>query len=177
MIKKKLKGLVYLCGAMEFADDGETWRQEAACILGDYGLDVWDPYEREAIIYNNENIRFIKSACKKYDFIEYREIMKQIVLADLYELENYSTSLLVKYNKDVNSGAGSQAEMSLATLRSIPVHVWLDGLELTDVPGWSIGCIETVSYSLEKAINKLLECPQRQFSNTEDTWRTYLNLG
>ncbi|KKL15732.1 hypothetical protein LCGC14_2502630, partial [marine sediment metagenome] len=39
------------------------------------------------------------------------------------------------------------------------------------------GYYEKPHVQLEKAINKLLECPQRQFSNTEDTWRTYLNLG
>ena len=153
-----MKPLVYLAGGMEYATDGKTWRDEASEKLSSHGIKSWDPYVQEDIIFSEDTpiSLIIKSLNKEKDFKKLRTIMNRIVSLDLDTVLEEASCLLVKYDASVLRGAGTHAEMSVATWAALPVHVWLYELTLNDLPSWAIGCISTVSYSLDGAISNII---------------------
>jgi len=150
---------VYLAGGMEFAKDGRSWRREAVSLLNKERIDTWEPYEEEAKMFNGKEspIDTIKSLDKEIDYLRLHKIMRTIVKTDLTVVSQEVDAILVKYDHSVLTGAGTHAEISVATLNDLPVHAWLEGLTLQEIPTWAIGCFDTISYSLRDAIKKVKE--------------------
>ena len=149
--------LVYLAGGMEYAKDGRTWRTTASTKLKRKDIETWDPYIEEKKLSLTKEISFLKECDKEKHFERINKFIKGLVYLDLSTVEKKADVLLVKYDKSVIRGAGTHAEISLATYKNKPVHVWLSGLTLNEVPSWAIGCFTTVSSSLEDAITKVIE--------------------
>lgn len=148
---------VYLAGGMEFAADGKSWRDNAVETLAESDIDAWEPYEEEAKIFSDEEApaKVLPLLDKVDDFERMHKIMRKIVCMDLTVVSTEVDAIMVKYDKSVLMGAGTHAEISIATLKGIPVHVWLEGLTLKDVPIWAIGCFDSVSYNFDDTINNV----------------------
>lgn len=148
--------VVYLCGGMEKSKDGRSWRIKATDLLSLHGFGVWNPYLEE------ENIKIpngldMNNLDRERDFKLLNKYMRNIIVYDFNVLFNDITSVLVRLDQGVLDAAGSMSEMSFAAYLSKPVHVWLDGLNLEDLPLWLCGALNTYSYSLEGAIDNLLK--------------------
>jgi len=148
---------VYLAGGMEHANNGNIWRKEATKLLSSHNINSWDPYIQECEYFSDKSVHDkIKSLDKEKDFNKVHHIMRKIILLDFQVVLNEVDALLVCYNLSVFSGAGTQAEMSIATYVGKPVHVWLDGLGIKDIPLWILGCTTSVSTSLLGTIDNVL---------------------
>lgn len=148
--------LVYLAGGMEYAEDGKSWRKEAAIKLAKRGFDSWDPYVEESKFFDSNEIQeFIKNGDKEKDFIKFRSLMNMLLKHDLKIVRDVADIVLVRFDKSVLSGGGTKSELSIASLYNKPAHVWLCGLSLREVPTWCIGSFSTVSYTLDETIEVL----------------------
>lgn len=148
---------VYLCGAMEFADDGASWRDLASVLLGREGYSVWNPYDHESKVVVPSGLD-LANLDKERDFDLFRRYMKRIIRLDLDALMNEADVVLARVDEGLLSGAGSIAEMSISSYYGKKVHVWLDGVSLNDLPAWLCGTIDTYAYSLHGAIANLISC-------------------
>lgn len=150
---------VYLAGGMEYATNGEGWRKRAEKELYYYGISVWNPYASEEETLKNMLLspEYVKSLDKEEDYIIVSKAMSKIVKTDLDVIANGVDAVLVKYDRAVLRGAGTHAEISLAHYINKPVHVWLDGFTLRNVPYWALGCFSSLSYTLEDAVKEVLK--------------------
>ena len=150
--------LVYLAGGMEYARDGRSWREEATDKLKAGGYGSWDPYVEELDIFKSIKIQeFFKYGNKVKEFTKYRDIMHRLIKHDLGTIKDDADMVLVRFDASTLKGAGTKAEISVATLFDKPVHVWLDELSLNEIPSWCLGSFNTVSYTLDDAIKRLKE--------------------
>ncbi len=156
--------LIYLAGGMEHAENGSSWRFLATDYIEGLGFKAWNPYLEEKKIFKTDIQKFIKSHDKAKDYNKFNEVMRKIVTTDLGVIARDVDMVLVKYDPSVLKGAGTHAEISLATYLNIPVHAWVEDLDVTDIPLWSIGCFTTISSSLSKAINKITVNYEDSFS-------------
>jgi hypothetical protein len=140
---------------MEYAKNGSSWRVEATKQLNKLGIGTWNPYVEEKKLFDFDIQTFIKLHDKKKDYNKFNEVMRKIVTTDLGVIAKDVDMVLVKYDKSVLRGAGTHAEISMATYLNKPVHVWVEDLEIENIPLWSIGCFTTLSTSLEEAIEKV----------------------
>lgn len=147
--------LVYLAGGMEHAQDGMSWRSTAEKELQKLDIKAWNPYKEEKKLFDFDIPTFIKTHDKVKDYDAFNKVMHKIVTTDLGVISEEADAVLVKYDPSVVKGAGTHAEISLATYLGKPVHAWLDGMDKKDIPMWSIGCFTTISSSLEEAIKKI----------------------
>ncbi len=151
-----MKGLVYLAGGMEYASDGKSWREDAAKKLKDCDYASWDPYVKELEIFKSKKMQeFFKRGDKVVDFARYRDTMHRLIKFDLGTIKDDADIILVKFDTSTLKGAGTKAEISVATLFDKPVHVWLDGLSLREIPAWCLGSFNTVANTLDGAIERL----------------------
>ena len=148
---------VYLAGGMEFAEDGKSWRNQSVIELARAGIDTWEPYEEEAKMFDEHEspVNIIKLLDKEKDYLRLHQMMHTIVCMDLKVVSEEVDALMVKYDQSVLKGAGTHAEISVATMNTIPVHAWIDGLTLQEIPTWAIGCFSTISFTFEETINKI----------------------
>lgn len=149
------KFLVYLAGAMETATDGRSWRSKAANLIEAGGLCAWDPYVEENKL-GLDCSKIIKEFNRETHFHTFKDTFKKIVFLDLGIIEKEACAVLVRYDQYVKTGAGTHAEISFATYLHKPVYVWLDGLTLTDVPVWSLGCFDFIFLTLEQAVERIV---------------------
>lgn len=151
---------VYLAGGMEYAPDGKSWRDQAVEVLKQHNIRAWEPYKEEAKIFKGKEapVNMIKKLDKHDDFESLHIIMRRIVRLDLEVVSTEIDAVLVKYDPSVLRGAGTHAEISVATFLGVPVHAWLDNLTLREVPTWAIGCFDTVSYTFSDAIQNITRC-------------------
>ena len=148
--------LVYLAGGMEYVQDGKSWREEAETKLKAVGYSSWNPYKEETQVFNNKKIQeFVKNGDKLLQFTQFRDIMRKLIKLDLGTIKDDADVVLVKFDASTLKGAGTKAEISVATLFNKPVHVWLDGLSLREIPSWCLGSFNTVSSTLDEAIERL----------------------
>lgn len=153
--------LVYLAGGMEKTQDGRSWRIEATSKLKRYNMQSWDPYKEESEIVDFSYVKnLINTKDREKNFEEFKEVMSKIVKYDLSVVRDQSDVLLVRFDESVLKGAGTKAEISVATLYNKPVHIWLDGLKMNRVPTWCLGCFDTISYSLDDTILNLVKYAQ-----------------
>lgn len=152
-----MSGLVYLAGGMEHAENGHGWRTLATEYLAEKGMKTWNPYTEEKTFFDFDIQDFLKSHDKEKDYKALNEVMRRIVISDFGIILKDVGTLMVRYDKSVLGGAGTHAEISFATYLNIPVHVWLDNMELREVPLWAIGCFTTVSKSFEETVMNVVE--------------------
>lgn len=147
--------MVYLAGGMEYASDGKSWRDKTVAVLKEHGIESWEPYEQEAKLFNTDEqpAELIKTLDKEKDFKQLWCIMNEIVHLDMGVVRNDVDALFVKYDESVLKGAGTHAEMTMAAVSNVPVHVWIPELSIQRIPTWIIGCITTIATRYEHAID------------------------
>lgn len=135
--------LVYLSGAIEYSPDhGKTWRAELTPFLRSLGHEVYDPAEDETKnLTDAERLEF--RGWKRSDLPRFQQTIRKIIAYDLDWIEYRCDYIVAFWDEYAGRGAGSQAELTLAHRRGIPVYLVTE-LPLGSVSGWILGCASEV---------------------------------
>ena len=140
--------LAYLSGSIEYSPDhGKTWRAALTPFLRSMGHDVYDPAEDEKKnLGETERQEF--RGWKHSDLPRFQQTIRKIIAYDLDWIEYRTDYIVAFWDEFAARGAGSQAELSLAHRRGIPVYLVTE-LPLGNVSGWILGCASEVFSSFE----------------------------
>jgi hypothetical protein len=141
--------LAYLSGSIEYSPDhGKTWRAALTPFLRSLGHDVYDPAEDEKKNLTEVERREFRG-WKHSDLPRFQQTIRKIIAYDLDWIEHRSDYIVAYWDEYASRGAGSQAELSLAHRRGIPVYLVTE-LPLGSVSGWILGCASEVFTSFEE---------------------------
>lgn len=118
---------IYLAGSIEFNDDHISWREKIVKSLKGYDYDIIAPIE-QVCIYNKGTELYEKFVYENYIIPDITDVMT-------------CDHFFIKLDKGVLKGAGSYAELTLASYLKKNLIYMLDGIEKIDLPGWCNGCL------------------------------------
>jgi nucleoside 2-deoxyribosyltransferase len=140
---------IYLSGAIEYAPDhGKAWRAEIAPFLRQLGHNVYDPAQDEKKNLTDEEMRNFR-AWKRADLDRFRATVRKIIAWDLDWVERRADCVIAYWDEYAPRGAGSQAEVSLAYRRGIPVYL-VAVMPVEQISGWILGCATHVFSSFDE---------------------------
>ena len=135
--------LAYLSGSIEYSPDhGKSWRAALTPFLRSLGHDVYDPAEDEKKNLTEVERREFR-AWKNSDLPRFQQTIRKIIAYDLDRIEHRADYIVAFWDEYASRGAGSQAELSLAHRRGIPVYLVTE-LPPANVSGWILGCASEV---------------------------------
>lgn len=140
--------LAYLCGPIEYAEDGgRLWRRKLAPFLREQlGHRVYDPAEDEQKNLSEEEVAHFRE-WKATDLERFRRVIRKIIAFDLDLIENQSDYLICFWDALAKSG-GTSAEMTVAHRKGIPVYL-VSTLPAEEISGWMLGCSDQLFRSVE----------------------------
>ena len=137
---------VYLAGSIEGAkDEGKTWRKELSVWLENNQYEVFDPTDYDYEILKKYNVKTFNDIGRD----KLPEVMRDIVSRDLDQVLE-SDIIIVKYDKDIQKGAGTQGEITVGACYGTPVYIWLDNIKEEELPRWIIGCATKIFSNLNE---------------------------
>jgi hypothetical protein len=137
--KSEAPMVIYLAGAIEYAPDfGRGWRSKVAPTLEGLGHEVYDPSQDVRKNLNDEEARNFRS-WKTTDLDRFRYAVRKIIAYDLDFIERRAGCIVCYWDEHCGRGAGTQAELTLAYRRGVPVYLVL-GVPHTEVSGWILAC-------------------------------------
>jgi hypothetical protein len=141
--------LAYLSGSIEFAEDkGKGWRRELCPFLEQtLGHRVYDPAEDEKKNLTDEEVAHFRS-WKTADPERFRRTVRKIIDWDLDTIEKQADYLICYWDERSARGAGTQAELTAAYRKGIPVYL-VTQMKTEGISGWVLGCAERVFNSFE----------------------------
>ncbi|HZQ93320.1 MAG TPA: hypothetical protein VFA60_16130 [Terriglobales bacterium] len=141
--------LFYLSGAIEYAPDrGTGWRAEISPFLQALGHQVYDPaadHRKNLTEDEAQNFRRWKTD----DLPRFQRTIRKIIAWDLDWIEHKAGCVLAYWDQYSGRGAGSQAELTLAHRRGLPVYL-VCGMPVSEVSGWILGCATEVFRDFEE---------------------------
>jgi len=142
--------LAYLCGPIEFAQDGgKLWRRKLTPFLRDQlGHRVYDPAEDEKKNLTDEEVAHFRE-WKTSDVERFRRTIRKIIAFDLDLIENKADYLICFWQSDGSQSGGTPAELTVAHRKGIPVYL-VTPLALGEVSGWMLGCSDHVFTTVEE---------------------------
>ncbi len=148
---------VYLSGSIEFASDGgKRWRRDLTPFLaGTLGHRVYDPAEDEKKNLTDEEVAHFRS-WKSSDLERFRRIVRKIIDWDLDLIEQQADYLVCYWERDSARGASTQAELTAAYRKGIPVYLVTE-LPPAEISGWILACAEKVFSNFDDLRTFLLE--------------------
>ena len=153
----KAKPALYLSGSIEHSKTHKIWRKKIHKSLH---------RKYRVIIPDKADCPFEK------DEPEYKEWMSNnIVMKDMINVVT-SQYFFVKIDKAVLKGAGTISEITTAHWMSKDMVVMLDGLKLTSLPSWMLGClagaefVDSVDEAIELYKEKALETKAKRQEET-----------
>ncbi len=140
---------VYLSGSIEFArDGGKRWRRELKPFLEEtLRHRVYDPAEDEKKNLTDEEVAHFRS-WKSSDLERFRRTVRKIIDWDLDLIEQQADYLVCYWDRESARGAGTQAELTAAYRKGIPVYLVTD-LPPAEISGWILACAEKVFSSFD----------------------------
>jgi hypothetical protein len=140
---------VYLSGAIEYSPDhGKSWRAEVTPFLRALGHEVYDPAEDEKKNLSDDERQGFR-AWKHSDLPRFQQTIRKIIAYDLDWIEQRTDYIVAYWDEHASKGAGSQAELTLAHRRGIPVYLVTE-LPVTQISGWILGCASEVFGSFDE---------------------------
>jgi nucleoside 2-deoxyribosyltransferase len=142
--------LAYLCGPIEFAEDGgRLWRRKLAPFLRDQlGHRVYDPAEDEKKNLTDEETAHFRE-WKTKDLERFRRVVRKIIAFDLDLIENKADYLICYLNGASAQSGGTPAELTVAHRKGIPVFL-VTSQPAEEISGWMLGCSDQVFSSIEE---------------------------
>lgn len=142
--------LVYLCGPIEFADDGgKLWRRKLMPFLREeLGHRVYDPAEDESKNLTDEEAAGFRS-WKTKDTERFRRVVRKIIQFDLDIIENKTDYLICHWNQTEAPSGGTPAELTVAYRCGIPIYL-VTALPLEQLSGWILACADQVFPNVEE---------------------------
>jgi len=141
--------LVYLSGAIEYAPDhGKAWRSQITPFLQELGWRVYDPaLDEKKGLFTDEEVREFRS-WKKTDLPRFQQTVRKIIAYDIEWIERRCDCVIAYWDEHAGRGAGTQAELSFAHRRGVPVYL-VCAVPVEQVSGWILGCASEVFDSFE----------------------------
>jgi nucleoside 2-deoxyribosyltransferase len=141
--------LAYLCGPIEFAEDGgRLWRRKLAPFLRDQlGHRVYDPAEDERKNLSEEEAAHFRE-WKTADLDRFRRAVRKIIAFDLDLIENKADYLICHWPSENAHSGGTSAELTVAHRKGIPVYL-VTPIAVDQVSGWMLACSDQVFTSIE----------------------------
>jgi hypothetical protein len=141
--------LAYLCGPIEFAEDGgRLWRRKLAPFLRDQlGHRVYDPAEDEKKNLTEDEAAHFRG-WKTEDLERFRRAIRKIIAFDLDLIEHKADYLICYWQGSGAQSGGTPAELTVAHRKGIPVYL-VTPLPVEEVSGWMLGCSDQVFSSIE----------------------------
>lgn len=141
--------LAYLCGPIEFAEDGgRLWRRKLSPFLRDQlGHRVYDPAEDERKNLTGEEAAHFRD-WKTTDLERFRRVVRKIIAFDLELIENKADYVVCYWDAEASQSGGTPAELTIAHRKGIPVYL-VTPLPVEKVSGWMLGCSDQVFTSVE----------------------------
>ncbi len=149
--------VAYLSGSIEFATDGgKRWRRDLTPFLaGTLGHRVYDPAEDEKKNLTEEEVAHFRS-WKSSDLERFRRTVRKIINWDLDLIEQQADYLVCYWDLESARGAGTQAELTAAYRKGIPVYLVTE-MPPAEISGWILACAEKVFSSFDDLKTFLLE--------------------
>ena len=146
--------LAYLCGPIEFAQDGgRFWRRNLTPFIGEQlGHRVYDPAEDEKKNLSEEETANFRE-WKRTDLDRFRRVIRKIIAFDLELIENHADYLICYWDSAGAQSGGTSAELTVAHRKGIPVYL-VTPLPLEQVSGSMLSCSNHVFASVEQ-LNKI----------------------
>lgn len=141
--------LAYLCGPIEFAEDGgRLWRRKLAPYLRDQlGHRVYDPAEDEKKNLTEHEAAHFRG-WKTQDLDRFRRAIRKIIAFDLDLIEHKADYLICYWEGPGAQSGGTPAELTVAHRKGIPVYL-VTTLPVEEVSGWMLGCSDQLFSSIE----------------------------
>ncbi len=141
--------LAYLCGPIEFAEDGgRLWRRKLAPFLRDQlGHRVYDPAEDERKNLSEEEAAHFRE-WKTADLDRFRRAVRKIIAFDLDLIENKADYVICYWPSENAHSGGTSAELTVAHRKGIPVYL-VTPIAVDQVSGWMVACSDQVFTSIE----------------------------
>jgi nucleoside 2-deoxyribosyltransferase len=141
--------LAYLCGPIEFAEDGgRLWRRKLAPFLRDQlGHRVYDPAEDEQKNLTEEEAAHFRE-WKTSDLDRFRRTVRKIIAFDLDLIENKADYLICFWPSENAHSGGTSAELTVAHRKGIPVYL-VTPIAVEQVSGWMLACSDQLFTSIE----------------------------
>ncbi len=141
--------LAYLCGLIEFAEDGgRLWRRNLAPFLRDQlGHRVYDPVEDEKKNLNQDEIENFRR-WKMTDLDRFRRVIRKIIAFDLELIERKADYVICYWDSNAVQAGGTAAELTAAHRKGIPVYL-VASVPVEEVSSWALGCSDQVFSSIE----------------------------
>lgn len=157
--------LAYLCGPIEFAQDGgRLWRRKLAPFLREtLGHRVYDPAKDEKKNLAEEEVANFRS-WKSSDPERFRRVIRKIIAFDLDLIENEADYVICYWEGGGAQSGGTSGELTVALRKGIPVYL-VTPLPLEKVSGWMLGCSDQVLPSIEQLKEFLAARYARQKQN------------
>jgi GxxExxY protein len=141
--------LIYLSGSIEFSGDfGRGWRAEITPFLLGLGYRVYDPAADEQKNLRDEEVAHFRE-WKTADPERFAETIRKIIHWDLDIVEQQAGAVICFWDEHAGKGAGTQAEVTAAFRRGIPVYL-VTSLPREKISGWVLGCVTGVFASFEQ---------------------------
>ncbi|MBI4462731.1 MAG: hypothetical protein HY653_07495 [Acidobacteria bacterium] len=159
--------LAYLSGSIEFAgEEGKEWRRKIKPFLEEtLRHKVYDPAEDEKKNLTDEEVAHFRS-WKTTDLDRFRQTVRKIINFDLDFIQNHADYLICSWDRDSARGAGTQAELTAAYRKGIPVYL-VTGMPLREVSGWILGCADRAFGSFDELKAHLLETYGKRLPSEE----------
>jgi nucleoside 2-deoxyribosyltransferase len=141
--------LAYLCGPIEFAEDGgRLWCRKLAPFLRDQlGHRVYDPAEDERKNLSEEEAAHFRE-WKTADLDRFRRAVRKIIAFDLDLIENKADYVICYWPSENAHSGGTSAELTVAHRKGIPVYL-VTPIAVDQVSGWMLACSDQVFTSIE----------------------------
>lgn len=142
--------LAYLCGPIEFAEDGgRLWRRKLTPFLREnLGHRVYDPAEDEKKSLTDEEVTHFRK-WKTEDPNRFRRVVRKIIAFDLDLIENKADYVICFWDTAAPHSGGTSAELTVAHRKGIPVYL-VTSLPVGQVSGWMLGCSDEVFATIEE---------------------------
>ena len=148
----------YLSGGMEYADgEGAGWRIDLhRWIVERLGHHVFNPNEKSEEFLSTHYPGIDFRQLKREDIARFRDIVKSIVEFDSREIAERSDYVVCYWDESAQRGAGTKGELTIAKYFGKPVY-FVTSMDLTEIPGWVIGCTTRIFESFTTLKTFLLE--------------------
>jgi hypothetical protein len=141
--------LAYLCGPMDFADDGgKLWRRKLAPFLRDQlGHRVYDLTEdSKKSLTSDETANFL--TWQKTDLDRFRRVIRKMIAFHLDLIEHKADYVICYWDASAVQGSGTAAALTAAHRKGLPVYL-VTPLPVEEIDGWALGCSDQVFASIE----------------------------
>lgn len=147
-MNKKLK--VYLAGRMSGDISTKQWREDLTPVLESLNFQVFNPFKFEPLQLKGLKLNMLppgfnhwyelRDSEKPAHVERFNKYMRRIIRFDINMIKNEMDLVIVQWDKECRTGAGTHSELTTAFLEDIPVYC----VNLDRIPAWAQACCDKI---------------------------------